>query len=399
MKEYDTLTLDDWTMNFNFNVFTNTEGQYVQDYTTLHLNRHQWNNCTLDLNCHLDLKVDMNVTLVTSALIISFQIGLIQKGTQHAQNIGKQNTLASLGIHGATKKAERNIKITQLDIYDERGKQVDAITQEHESYKHIMDSLRKSGPPEDKKCLQGIGSPAPSRALTALEGLCKCDVGGSMKGAIEDVEAETEISKEDILDATNFVRLEKCYDHDKTKLVIGALGAPMWEGQILISRALEAEGQAVHHRDVGPVGWLEEEARDARAVNPSFSARASLQATMQAAAERRRFNAASISFEAKTSLPAAARHCSERLEPIGEVGSQSEARTRDQSRNMKFERGTRAPSSSPARPASAPPVARRDARGDWRAFAAGRRHLVEPEDPHLRGARRGDRGRAVKALL
>ncbi|CAK0829892.1 unnamed protein product, partial [Prorocentrum cordatum] len=335
MQEYDTLTLDEWTMNFNFNVFTNTEGQYVQDYTTLHLNRHQWNNCTLDLNCHLDLKVDMNVTLVTSALIINFQagmghdtadyqyadplaervyhpsrrkleidhdvsstiiqtfdigkkgksptgnviqdihacvrlshcfdhlwrlylrIGLIQNGTQHAQNIGKQDTLASLGIHGATKKAERNIKIMQLDIYDEHGKQVDAITQEHESYKHIMDSLRKSGPPEDKKCLQGIGSPAPSRALTALEGLYKCDVGGSMKGTIEDIEAETEISKEDILDAINFVRLEKCYDHDKTKLVIGALGAPMWEGQILISRALEAEGQAVHHRDVGPVGWLE----------------------------------------------------------------------------------------------------------------------------------------------
>ncbi|CAK0838220.1 unnamed protein product [Prorocentrum cordatum] len=112
----------------------------------------------------------------------------------------------------------------------------------------------------DKKCLQGIGSPAPSRALTAPEGLCKCDAGGSMKGAIEDIEAETEISKEDILDVINFARLEKCYDHDKTKLVIGALGAPMWEGQILISRALEAEGQAVHRRDVGPVGWLEEEA-------------------------------------------------------------------------------------------------------------------------------------------
>ncbi|CAK0901635.1 unnamed protein product, partial [Prorocentrum cordatum] len=250
-QEYDTLILDDWTMNFNFNVFTNTECQYVQDYTALHLNRHQWNNCTLDVNCHLDLKVDMNVTLGTSALIINFQSddpptslqGLIQNGTQHAQNIGKQDTLASRGTHGATKKAERNIKIMQLDICDEHGKQVDAITQEHESYEHIMDSLRKSGPPEDKKCLQGIGSPAPSRALTALEGLYKCDVGGSMKGAIEDIEAETEISKEDILDAINFVRLEKCYDHDKTKLVIGALGAPMWEGQILISRALEAEGQ------------------------------------------------------------------------------------------------------------------------------------------------------------
>ncbi|CAK0806817.1 unnamed protein product, partial [Prorocentrum cordatum] len=279
MKDYDTLTpnywtldhylhtqlaKDYWTLSDNSNFFTDIEGQHMQeydtltlddlDYTTLHLNRHQWNNCTLDLNCHLDLKVDMNVTLVTSALIINFQIGLIQDETQRAQNIGKQDTLAALGIHGATEKAERNIKIMQLDIYDEHGKQVDAITQEHESYEHIMDSLRKSGPPEDKKCLRGIGSPAPSRALTALEGLYKCDVGGSMKGAIEDIEAEAEISKEDILDAINFVHLEKCYDHDKTKLVIGALGAPMWEGQILISRALEAEGQAVHHRDVGPVG-------------------------------------------------------------------------------------------------------------------------------------------------
>eukprot|EP00959_Pyramimonas_sp_CCMP1952_P186998 3910508-Pyramimonas_sp.AAC.1 len=73
-----------------------------------------------------------------------------------------------------------------------------------------------------------------------------------MKGAIEDIEAETEIIKEDILDAIIFARLEKRHDHDKTKLVIGALGAPAWEGQILVSRALEAEGQAVHRRDVGP---------------------------------------------------------------------------------------------------------------------------------------------------
>jgi hypothetical protein len=140
-----------------------------------------------------------------------------------------------------------------------------AITQELEGYKHTLDSLRKSGAPEDKKRLQEIGPPAPSLALAALEGLHKCDVGGSMKGAIrnyllraepEDIEAEAEISKEDLLDVISFVRLEKCYDDTKTKLVIGA---PTWEGRVLVSRALEAEGQAVHHRGVAPAGWLEEE--------------------------------------------------------------------------------------------------------------------------------------------
>eukprot|EP00959_Pyramimonas_sp_CCMP1952_P155691 3256485-Pyramimonas_sp.AAC.1 len=56
-----------------------------------------------------------------------------------------------------------------------------AITQELEGYKRTLDPLRKSGAPEDKQRLQEIGSPAPSLALAALEGLHKCDVGGAMK--------------------------------------------------------------------------------------------------------------------------------------------------------------------------------------------------------------------------
>ncbi|CAK0886577.1 unnamed protein product, partial [Prorocentrum cordatum] len=139
------------------------------------------------------------------------------------------------------------------------------MSNEHPVSIATTQELRKSGTPEDKKRLQEIGSPAPSLAMAALEGLHKCDVGGSMKGAIqnhllraepEDIEAEAEICKEDPLVVVPFVRLEKRYDDTKTKL---AIGAPTWEGRVLISRTLEAEGQAVHHRGAAPAGWLEEE--------------------------------------------------------------------------------------------------------------------------------------------
>eukprot|EP00959_Pyramimonas_sp_CCMP1952_P147630 3089266-Pyramimonas_sp.AAC.1 len=42
-----------------------------------------------------------------------------------------------------------------LDMYDERGNQVDAIAQERESYEHIMDPLRKSGPPRGQEMPAG----------------------------------------------------------------------------------------------------------------------------------------------------------------------------------------------------------------------------------------------------
>ncbi|CAK0836043.1 unnamed protein product [Prorocentrum cordatum] len=168
----------------------------------------------------------------------------------------------------ATHKTRLKYSIS-TDTYTMSNEQpvITAITQELEGDKHALDPLKKSGAPEDKKRLKEIGSPAPSLALAALEGLHKCDVGGAMPSAIrncllrgdpEDIGAEAEISKEDLIDVISFVRLEKCHDHTKTKLVIGA---PMWEGRDLINRALEAEGQAVHHRGVaeGRAGWLEEE--------------------------------------------------------------------------------------------------------------------------------------------
>ncbi|CAK0851510.1 unnamed protein product [Prorocentrum cordatum] len=159
-QDYDTLTPNYWTLSFNFNILTNTEGQHMQNYTTRPLNCHQWNDCTLNVTCHMLLQ------------------------TTHKTRLnGSNNT----------------------DTYTMRKELpgIIAITQEIEGYKYTLDSpLRKSDTPEDKKRLQEIGSPAPPFALAILEGLYKCDVGGSMEGAIrnhlhraetEDIEAHTDI--------------------------------------------------------------------------------------------------------------------------------------------------------------------------------------------------------------
>ncbi|CAK0799309.1 unnamed protein product [Prorocentrum cordatum] len=159
-QDYDTLTPNYWTLSFNFNILTNTEGQHMQNYTTRPLNCHQWNDCTLNVTCHMLLQ------------------------TTHKTRLnGSNNT----------------------DTYTMRKELpgIIAITQEIEGYKYTLDSpLRKSDTPEDKKRLQEIGSPAPPFALAILEGLYKCDVGGSMEGAIrnhlhraetEDIEANTDI--------------------------------------------------------------------------------------------------------------------------------------------------------------------------------------------------------------
>ncbi|CAK0799907.1 unnamed protein product, partial [Prorocentrum cordatum] len=141
-QDYDTLTPNYWTLSFNFNILTNTEGQHMQNYTTRPLNCHQWNDCTLNVTCHMLLQ------------------------TTHKTRLnGSNNT----------------------DTYTMRKELpgIIAITQEIEGYKYTLDSpLRKSDTPEDKKRLQEIGSPAPPFALAILEGLYKCDVGGSMEGAI-----------------------------------------------------------------------------------------------------------------------------------------------------------------------------------------------------------------------
>ncbi|CAK0804554.1 unnamed protein product [Prorocentrum cordatum] len=55
-QDYDTLTPNYWTLSFNFNILTNTEGQHMQNYTTRPLNCHQWNDCTLNVTCHMLLQ-------------------------------------------------------------------------------------------------------------------------------------------------------------------------------------------------------------------------------------------------------------------------------------------------------------------------------------------------------
>ncbi|CAK0871625.1 unnamed protein product [Prorocentrum cordatum] len=154
-----------------------------------------------------------------------------------------------------------------IDTYTMSSKHpvIDGITNELEGYKQLLDQLRRSGEAADKARLKEIGSPAPALGLAALESLQKCDIGGSLKAEIAtylekvqplDPDVEVEISKDDLQTAISFIRLESCFDTDKMKLIIGA---PTWEGRLIIQKALASEGSAQHHRGVAPAGWLEEE--------------------------------------------------------------------------------------------------------------------------------------------
>ena len=164
-----------------------------------------------------------------------------------------------------THKTRLNSSIN-TDTYTVNSKHaiIGAITDELEGYKATLDQLR-SGDANDKQRLKELGSPAPALGLAALESLMKCDVGGANKREIanylefaqpSDELAEPSVTKDDLQQQISFIRLEKCFDVDKTKLIVGA---PEWPGRKLIMKALEAEGMAQHHRGVAPAGWLEDE--------------------------------------------------------------------------------------------------------------------------------------------
>ena len=92
-----------------------------------------------------------------------------------------------------------------------------AMATELEGYKLMLDTVHQSGGQEDKNRLKEIGTPAPSFATVAVEGLTKCDVGGGSKAALQlylnmaqpaDLDTEMEVIKPDFQEAISFAERE-----------------------------------------------------------------------------------------------------------------------------------------------------------------------------------------------
>ncbi|CAK0823334.1 unnamed protein product [Prorocentrum cordatum] len=128
----------------------------------------------------------------------------------------------------------------------------------------MLDTLRSQGA-GGKKTMKEIGSPAASLALAALEGVMLCDIGGGMKNEIrmhlpmrspEEQDATPDVETADLEAAVGFIRSGSCYASQKMKVIVGA---PRWEGRLLIHKALRAEDVATRRKGVAPAGWLEDE--------------------------------------------------------------------------------------------------------------------------------------------
>eukprot|EP00959_Pyramimonas_sp_CCMP1952_P142490 2983074-Pyramimonas_sp.AAC.1 len=97
-----------------------------------------------------------------------------------------------------------------------------------------------------------------------MEALRLCDIGGANKRAIQewldrtalDEMDENHISKTDIEDAVDFIRIEKCHDAASTKILFSMKA---WNMRKVVLNSLRCEGKAKVHTGVMPAGWLEEE--------------------------------------------------------------------------------------------------------------------------------------------
>lgn len=101
--------------------------------------------------------------------------------------------------------------------------------------------------------------------MALLEGFHKADVGASARTNIgkylhaiqpEEEGTEATITKFDIEMTVHFIRLKKCHDEKKTKLMVGA---PSWTIRPVITAGLKREGAATYYVGPAPPGWLEDE--------------------------------------------------------------------------------------------------------------------------------------------
>ena len=101
--------------------------------------------------------------------------------------------------------------------------------------------------------------------MVVLETLITLDIGGRPKELIksylnqhqpEEPGQQPTLDRVDIEMVVAFVRVEKCTDKERSKVVIAMQN---FELRQTIIKSLQNEGKSVYHCGPAPAGWLEEE--------------------------------------------------------------------------------------------------------------------------------------------
>jgi len=136
---------------------------------------------------------------------------------------------------------------------------ITALQQTLEDYRKQVQTAREAGPDQ----LRAVGSPTASLAVTLLEKLATCDVGGVSRqqlndylDKIEPTTGEPTITREQVELDVQAIKIEQPHDESKAKLLIAG---PTWPMRGTVTHAFKAEGVATRFTGVMPAGWLEDE--------------------------------------------------------------------------------------------------------------------------------------------
>ena len=144
-----------------------------------------------------------------------------------------------------------------------------ALRKELEQYRGDLDEARaKELPEEVKTALKLVGSPTASMTMAFLEALVTMDIGAKCKKAVSDyitavqpvaqdgAMVEPTITRAKIEEQVHLIKLERCKDESRVKLLISA---PHWDLLPVVREAMAAADDNTLHRGVGPAGWMEDE--------------------------------------------------------------------------------------------------------------------------------------------
>ena len=146
-----------------------------------------------------------------------------------------------------------------------------ALLSEMDNYRAQVAAAKSLDDTEaQRQQLREIGSPAAGMAMSLLEALYQADIGRGVRKNIETelhkiappIAAEgaaqqpVATSRTQLEEVVNWVRLEKCKDEAKVKVLISA---KTWEAMPYIKEAFVALGDIEHLKGAPPSGWLEDE--------------------------------------------------------------------------------------------------------------------------------------------
>jgi len=129
-----------------------------------------------------------------------------------------------------------------------------------DEYRKTVQAAREEGADQ----LRAVGSPTASLAVSLVETLQNCDVGGRLKKELGEYldKIEPQSGGEPVVDRINLeldvlaIKIEQPYDESKAKLL---LAAPHWPLRGAITIAFQTEGIATRMTGVMPADWLEDE--------------------------------------------------------------------------------------------------------------------------------------------